>query len=75
MVLVAFCGVVGVVPEAVNVDVVVLAVGWDGYCCVTFLSGNDVLEEGGLVAGVVVEYDAEAVGWGTAGDGPTEGEC
>lgn len=63
-----------VVPEAVDVDVVVLVVGWDGYCGVAFLAGYDVLEEDGMVAGIVVEDDTEGVGWGAAGDGPTESE-
>ena len=70
---VAGVGVFGVVPEAVDVDVIVLGVGWDWYRCVAFLTGDDVLEKGGLIAGVVVKYDAETVGWCATGDGPTEG--
>ena len=74
MVLIALGCVVGVVPEAVDVDVVILVVGRYCHGCVAFLTGDNVLEEGGLVAGVVVEYDAEAVMGGAAGNGPAEGE-
>ena len=66
---------VGVVPEAVEVEVVGEAVGTDGDGGAAVGSGG-VVEVGlGHAACVVVEADAEAVGGGAAGDGPAEGEA
>ena len=66
---------VGVVPEAIQIEVVGETVGTDGD------SGASVGSRGVVEVGlshasrVVVEADAEAVGGGTAGDGPAEGEA
>ena len=66
---------VGVVPEAVEVEVVGEAVGPHGDSGASVGSGG-VVEVGlGHASCVVVEADAEVVGGGAAGDGPAEGEA
>ena len=66
---------IGVVPEAIKVEVVGETVGPHGDGGAAVGSGG-VVEVGlGHAACVVVEADAESVGGGAAGDGPTEGEA
>ena len=66
---------VGVVPEAIKIEVVGERVGPHGDSGAAVGSGG-VVEVGlGHASCVIVEADAEAVGGGAARDGPAEGEA